>query len=476
MGNTVERMRTLVNFGRNLKWQSRCYRPRTEDEVLEILERHRSERVRAVGSLHSWSDIAKVVGITLDMSEFADVRPYGRKVQAGAGCTLERLLERLHAMASRTLPTMGVIKRQTLAGVISSATHGSGKPSLSHFVTAVRLAAYDDAGRPKLFDFRSGDELRAARCALGRMGIVLQVELATVPDYRVRETIRCFDNLEDALRLYELHPLTQFALVPHGWKVIAWERHPMPPGDSGSGPIRAALFRIHNRIVVDFLFHVGLKVCLLLGASAVKTLMKWMPALLRPVIDVPRVDRAEQVLTLRHDLFKHEEMELFVPESKILEAAVLLRTALEIFAGADVAASEAIAAQLSEAGLLDELLGRRGTYVHHYPILFRRVLPDDALMSMTGSSDEAWFSFSLFTYRAPGKRQSFYELCSWCARAMHAVFGARLHWGKHYPLSLDAVSTARVHPGLDEFKQIVRARDPNGVFCNDFTDRVLGAG
>ena len=52
MGDTVERLRTLVNFGRNLRWQSRCYRPRDEDEVLEILERHRSERIRAVGSLH----------------------------------------------------------------------------------------------------------------------------------------------------------------------------------------------------------------------------------------------------------------------------------------------------------------------------------------------------------------------------------------------------------------------------------------
>ena len=476
MGNTVERLRTLVNFGRNLKWQSRCYRPRNEDEVLEILERHCAERIRAIGSLHSWSDVARVAGITLDMSEFADVRPYGRKVQAGAGCTLERLLEQLHSLTGRTLPTMGVIKRQTIAGIISTATHGSGKPSVSHFVTAVRMAAYDDAGRPKLFDYRGGEELRAARCALGRMGIVLQVELATVPVYRVRETIRCFGNVAEALRLYELHPLTQFALVPHAWKVIAWERHRMPPGNSGGCRIRAALFRINNRIVVDFLFHVVLKVCLFFGASAVKTLMKLMPALLRPVMDVPRVDRAEEVLTLRHDLFKHEEMEIFVPESKVLEAAALLRNALEIFAGDAVSVREPVASLLSAVGLLDELLGRRGTYVHHYPMLFRRVLPEDALISMAGSTKEAWFSFSLFTYRAPGKRQEFYELCSWCARAMHAVFGARLHWGKHYPQALDAQATARVHPSLEEFGRICRARDPNGVFRNDFTDRVLGAG
>src|SRR5262245_4165079 len=104
MGNTVEQLRTLVNFGGNLRWQTRCYRPRNEDELLEILERHRADRIRAVGSLHSWSEVPKVAGITLDMSEFADVRPYGRKVQVGAGCTLARLLEQLDSFTGRTLP------------------------------------------------------------------------------------------------------------------------------------------------------------------------------------------------------------------------------------------------------------------------------------------------------------------------------------------------------------------------------------
>jgi len=37
MGNQVERRRTLVNFGRNLRWQALCYRPRNDDDVLEIL-------------------------------------------------------------------------------------------------------------------------------------------------------------------------------------------------------------------------------------------------------------------------------------------------------------------------------------------------------------------------------------------------------------------------------------------------------
>ena len=33
MGNQVERRRKLANFGRNLSWQSRWYRPRNDDDA-----------------------------------------------------------------------------------------------------------------------------------------------------------------------------------------------------------------------------------------------------------------------------------------------------------------------------------------------------------------------------------------------------------------------------------------------------------
>lgn len=62
--------RALVNFGGNRTWETGRYRPRNEQEVLDILARHRSERIRAIGSLHSWSDIAVVSGVAVDMSRF----------------------------------------------------------------------------------------------------------------------------------------------------------------------------------------------------------------------------------------------------------------------------------------------------------------------------------------------------------------------------------------------------------------------
>lgn len=465
--------RTFVNFGGNRAWETSWYRPRSEPEVLELLARHRTERIRAIGSLHSWSDVAVASGVTVDMSGFDEVLPFtegGRTlVRVGAGCTLQDLLDRLHAATDQTLPTLGVIKRQTVSGAVSTATHGSGRPSLSQFVAAVRVAAYATDGRPAVFEYRGGDELKAARCALGCLGVILSVELVTVPKYRVEETVRRFDRIEDALRLYPDHPLTQFALVPYGWKIIAWERRAAPPGARG-GWLRARLARVFNLVGVDVLAHLLLKACLVLGSPAVRALLKALPYML--LTNVPRIDDAEHVLTMRHDLFRHEEMELFVPESKVAQAAALARSAVAVFAGDAATVPVELERALRAAGLYDELLQGRASYAHHYPILFRRVLPEEALISMVSAAAEPWFSFSLFTYSAPADRERYYALCAWLARAMFALFGARLHWGKHYPLG--AAETARMYPGLERFKQLCRTTDPAATFRNDFTDRVLG--
>lgn len=464
---------TLVNFGGNVTWKAKWYRPRSEQEVLEILDRHKHERVRAIGSLHSWSPVAAGSDVTLDMSQLDRVDLVTRGgdtfVRVGAGCKLHALLDQLHAKSERTLPTLGVITQQSISGLTSTGTHGSGKQGVSHFITEVRAAAFDAAGKPAIIEYRDGDELRAARCALGRLGIILSIELPTVLKYNVEETVRRFDNVADALRLYENYPLTQFAVVPHSRKLIVWQRRQAPPG-SKAGGLRVMFFRAFNFIGMDVFFHLMVKGSLLLGGAAVKTLMRTLPYLLIP--NLPRVDASEHALTMKHHLFRHEEMELFVPESKVTEAFDLLRAAISMFAGTWATLPGPLERSLQEAGVHQELVQKRGSYVHHYPILFRRVLPEDTLISMTSTSAEPWFSISLFTYYAPDRRENYYALCSWLARAMHALFGARLHWGKHYPLG--KAETARMYPQLGTFKSLAQRADPHGVFRNDFTERVIG--
>ena len=207
--------------------------------MLEILRTHARDTVRAFGALHSWSEAAAGADVALDMSRFEQVTTFTQNgkpfVRVGAGCRLGVLLETLRRTTDSTLPTIGVITQQTISGIIATATHGSGAPSLSHFVSGVRVAAYNAAGQPTVVEYRDGDQLRAARCALGCMGIILSIELPLVPKYAVEETMRHVDSIEEALQCLRDYPLTQFALVPHGWKYIVYQRRvagapPAAPG------------------------------------------------------------------------------------------------------------------------------------------------------------------------------------------------------------------------------------------------------
>jgi hypothetical protein len=165
-------------------------------------------------------------------------------------------------------------------------------------------------------------------------------------------------------------------------------------------------------------------------------------------------------------------MELFVPESQLAKVTAILRWATEVFAGCAAPIPESVKATL-DGDFYQQLVAARGTYTHHYPFLFRRVLPDgNTLVSMTASSAEPYFSIGVFTYYPPDQRDGYYKFCSWLARCLHARAGARLHWGKHFPLQ--AADMARVYPELGLFRDLCASADPRGVFTNPYTARVLG--
>ena len=63
------------NFGRNLGLRpSVAYTPADEQEILHILDRHRGQRIRAVGRLHSWSEAVLGDDVLLDLRRLKDVQ------------------------------------------------------------------------------------------------------------------------------------------------------------------------------------------------------------------------------------------------------------------------------------------------------------------------------------------------------------------------------------------------------------------
>jgi len=475
MMSTKAARRSYENFGGNQKWTAKSYQPNTEAEILDILDRHSKGQVRPIGSLHSWSSVAASSGATVDMSSFDSVETFQRDgetlARVGAGATLQETLDTLHEKTDVTLPTLGAIKKQTVSGAVSTATHGSGKPSLSHFVEGMKVAAYDpETGKPKIFKYTDGEKLRAARCGLGTQGVILSLDLRTTPKYLVEETTVQHPDLTSVLSTYDENPLTQFILVPYRWDYMAFERNPVPQRERTWGEKAfAKVSKAFNTVGVDVLWHALMKGSLMVGDKAVKNLLKLTPHLMMK--DRTRIDEAEEVLTLKHDLFQHEEMELFLPEDKLEQSVDVLTYATQVFAGEDVEAPPEVEKALKSAGMFEELQENKGSYTQHYPFFFRKIQPEDAMISMA-SGDKSYFSCSVFTYNAPDDRENYGKYCSFLARCLHKMSDARPHWGKHFPLEKEQIE--KVYPELPRFRELARETDPNGVFRNQYTERVLG--
>ena len=232
-----ERRRTLRNHARTVSVDPLAiFQPTSCDEIVELVQRAEKEgvSVRAVGSRHSWSDVTLGPGYVLLPDGLArpldpeshllrprdDASPEQLvRVESGMRIReLNRWLDREHGLA---LSNMGGYDGQTVAGVISTSTHGSGLGfgPLSDFVRSVDLVAA--GGRryrvepehgptdPELWNpehpdwelVQDDDRFAAVRVGMGCLGVIYAVMLAVEPGYLLTEVrkLSTWEELRDGL-------------------------------------------------------------------------------------------------------------------------------------------------------------------------------------------------------------------------------------------------------------------------------------
>lgn len=467
-----------VNFGGNVRFKPAVLlTPPDRNAVLDCLERCRGREIRAIGSGHSWSGAASGADVLLDLRRIDSI---ALRVEEGsayadieAGCTVDAALDYLHANGGYTLPTYGIIGKQTIAGAISTGTHGSGRASLSNYVSAVSVAGYDEAtGKARIFTFDGGDELRAARCAVGSMGIVLSVRMRVEPEFLIQEQTALYEGIDEILEREPLYTRTQFYLIPWSWKWFAQLRRPLVNDSGAVVSCSAKIRRIVQPVLIDFALHGAIRFfAVARWWSAIRWLYTRTFATITNV-SVPVTDDARRIVMMHHDLWRHVEMELFVPARHVIHAAAFVEWALRTCGDQESHPLPAILERDAFGGEpLAALAPLKGRYVHDYLITFRRVLRDDALISMTSGEDhEVWYAISLITYQRD--LGPFKQMARVVAAAMASAYGARPHWGKICPLDADEI--ASLYPALPRFREICALFDPEHNFVNDFGRLTLG--
>ena len=388
-----------------------------------------AERVKVAGAGHSFTDIACTDGVMVDMSAMRRMLAVdGNEVTVEAGITLHDLGEELLGRGL-AMENQGDVDPQTVAGAISTATHGTGGRfgNLSSQVVGIRLV--DGTGEVR--ELREGHELRAARVSLGALGAIAAVTLRCVPAFTIHrvdeprpldDVLPRLDELVDANDHWEafVMPYTRRALALTSERT---ERTPEPPG-------RAAAF-MHDVVLENAVLGLFCRTGRAFP-SLIPTLNRRLAGLMGRA---EHLDASNRVYANTR-LVRFTEMEYALPREHAAEALERVLAVIE----------------------------RRRLPIG-FPIELRVVAPDDALLSTAYQRPTAYIAVHQYVGME-------FETYFRAVEAIMDEYGGRPHWGKRHYQS-EATLRPR-YPEWDRFKEIHGRFDPERRFENDYLRRVLG--
>ncbi len=147
-----------------------------------------ASKVRPLGTRHSFNALADTDDTLISILGI-DPEPRldeaARTVNVGAGIRYGELARWLEA-SGWALPNLGSLPHISVAGAISTATHGSGTTNLSSAVNSLDLVLADGGLRTLR---RSEPDFPGAVVSLGALGIVVRVGLDLQPSFEVRQDV-----------------------------------------------------------------------------------------------------------------------------------------------------------------------------------------------------------------------------------------------------------------------------------------------
>jgi L-gulono-1,4-lactone dehydrogenase len=409
--------------------------PGTDAELIEIVKEAAAKgtRVKVVGAGHSFTDIACTDGVQVSLDNYDRVLFIDREraratVQAGI-----RLVALNEALAARglALENLGDIAYQSIAGAISTSTHGTGANfgGLATQVVGLDLICADGSvvscsaeEEPEIF--------HAARIGLGALGVLSTVTLQCVPGYNLRaveEPMRVDHVLEHLDQYVGENDHFEFYWVPHtGWALTKRNNR---TNEEAGGRGRFGEFR--DRVLLENLAF---------GATARVGRLRpaWIPRLARILPSTGRteyVERSYRVFASPRYVHFYE-MEYSIPREHAVTAV----------------------------SQLIDFVKASGLRIS-FPVEVRFTAADDIPLSTATGRESAYIA--VHVYRGMPYEQYF--------RGVEAIMdklAGRPHWGKlHYQ---SAATLAPKYPQWKQWQIIRRQLDPDGRFANAYTERVLG--
>lgn len=434
---------TLDTAGRWWNWSrlasaapTRVITPRDATEVAAVVKEAAAQgtHVKMVGSGHSFTDIAVTDGWLLRPDRLVGVREVDREtmtVTVLSGTPLHVLNSTLHGLGL-ALHNMGDIDRQSVAGAISTGTHGTGGvwASLAAQVQALEIVTADGQVRSVSADHDAA-LFHAARVGLGALGILTAVTLLVEPAFTLEAVeepmsweaaVGGFDDI-----VTDNHHVDMY-WFPHTDRVLVKRNNRTLDVPRPLSPVREAL---EDRLLSNTVF------------GWVNALGNAAPSL------VPRLNRLSsralsarsysdvsyRVFTSPRDVV-FREMEYAVPREVGLQALAETRALIE----------------------------REGWRIS-FPVEVRSAPADDVWLSTANGRDSVYLAFHV---NARTDHRAYFTGVEEVMRS----YEGRPHWGKLHTRTAEDLAPA--YPRWGDFTAVRDRVDPGRVFGNAYLRRVLG--
>jgi len=411
-------------------------RPTSEADIQRLVTdaANAGRRVKVVGAGHSFTDIACTDGVLVSLDEYDKVLSVDREartVTVQAGIRIKKLNAEL-ARVGLAMSNLGDIAYQSIAGAISTATHGCGITfgNLATFVKELTLVRADGSVlhcSPELDE----TTFKAAQVSLGALGVISTLTLQCEPAFNLQAVEEGADlnetlaSLDEFIQSNEHFEFFWFPYTPR----IGMKRN----NRTTDPPTPVKHWKDFRNEIIETNIAFGL-ICRY-GRARPQKIRGLMKTIAPGKGRIRKVARSDRIFASPR-LVRFSEMEYAIPRADAREAIERLRATID---AAD--------------------------YNVNFPVEVRFVAGDDVLLSPAHGRETCYIAVHMY-------RGMDYVPYFTAVEEIMKSYDGRPHWGKlHFRTAADLAPS---YPRWNDFIDVRNKLDPEGVFRNAYLDRVLG--
>ena len=422
------------NWGHRFRYRPKYFaQPRSEEEIVALVRNSRHLRVFGAGHSFNSGVVTDETLVSLDQYSGLLWKDVEKKQMAVAGGTRIRDVNRMMLKEGWAFAALPSHDAQSIAGIISTDVHGTGRKWGFVSQSVVRLKLVD--GHGEIIECVPTDDLfKAAIGGIGAVGIIVEVVVQAVNAFNIDQKTEIVerDRVEATLdQLIQENDHLSLYVFPFSNKIQVNTWNHTPRNQSFLGPLREFMDDSIDALVTV-----------------------WLGNLLAHTGFLPRVSdfalglRGGKELVLessegfnRTIYYLHHELEVAVPHE---ESFSILRRLIELY----------------------ERMYAKGLPLTIFELRFTPAGHDRTLIGAGRGRRSTWID--LLCADSAG-----YEGFLEAAEKYVKEIGARPHLGK-YCRSFDREYMEQVHGEyFTRFRRLVQKHDPNCKFVNTFTQRLF---